>query len=292
MGPPGGIALVAAQLPAGKAERLFPGRGVLGEIQVDAPDFPGPGMPVGHRVVDRPERGAGRGLAVLRKPNAVERIFVEVFFGSDQGQVGAVVAHGQEEGLVLDGRHGRDGLSGHASAVEGFVGHIGGLDGRTIVSGRDDGRDPRPLGELHPGDGRFIHRLPHLPRPPRRAGHGPALGMVGFVVIDLAEGLGVIAVVLEVLGEAEAFPEAPAIERVTIGVVAGGVGTQSEHQGDSRGTALGSLAVGAPEGGPPGGQPVDTGGPDGLLAVASQQRSQIVRGDEQDIGAVPGRGGR
>ena len=101
-----------------------------------------------------------------------------------------------------------------------------------------------------------------------------------------------IPVVPEVLGEAGAFPEPLAIESVTIGVVAGGVGSQSEHQGHSRRTALGRLAVGPPEGGPPGGQPVDTGGLSGLLAIAAQQRPQIVRGDEQDIGAVLGQGGR
>ena len=55
---------------------------------------------------------------------------------------------------------------------------------------------------------------------------------------------------------------------------------------------MGSLAVGPPEGGPPGGQPVDARGLNGLLAVAAQQGPQIVRGDEQDIGAVLGRGGR
>lgn len=292
MGAAGGDSPVAAQLPAGKAEGLLPGGGVLGEIQVDAPDFPGPGVPVGHRVVDRPEGRAGRRLAVLRKPDAVERILVEVFLGSDQGEVGAVVAHGQEEGPVLGGRHGRDGLSGHASAVEGFVGDVGGLDGGTIVSGSDDGGDLRPPGELHLGDGRFVHRLPHLPLPPRRAGHRPALRMVCFVVVDLAEGLGVISVVLEVLGEAGVFPEALAIEGVAIGVVSGGVGPQSEHQGHARRTALGCLAVGSAEGGPPGGQPVDAGGLDGLLSVGAQQGAQIVGGDEQDVGAVPGRGGR
>ena len=101
-----------------------------------------------------------------------------------------------------------------------------------------------------------------------------------------------IAVVLEVLGEAGAFPEALAMEGVAIGVVAGGIGPQSEHQGHPRRTALGSLAVGAAEGGPPGGQPVDAGSLNGLLAVAAQQRPQIVGGDEQDVGAVLGRGGR
>ena len=82
------------------------------------------------------------------------------------------------------------------------------------------------------------------------------------------------------------------MEGVAIGVVAGGVGPQSEHQGHSRRTALGSLAVGPAEGGPPGGQTVDAGGLDGLFAVGAQQGPEIVGGDEQDVGLVPGRSGR
>lgn len=79
--------------------------------------------------------------------------------------------------------------------------------------------------------------------------------VTAFVVVEFAEGLGVVSVVFEVLGQGDKvglFGAIP-VEAIGEGVGAGGFGAQAGEEGDARGAALGGLAVGAVEEGAAGG---------------------------------------
>ena len=85
---------------------------------------------------------------------------------------------------------------------------------------------------------------------------------------DLADPRGVVAMILEVLG-----PHRPVSDTgsgIAVAERTGGVGVIPGHEGGTRGTTVGALAVGSCKESSPGGEAVDVGGLTDFVAVAGE----------------------
>jgi len=105
-------------------------------------------------------------------------------------------------------------------------------------------------------------------------------------VIDLAEALGVVAIVLEVLGQGDNVGQNPAEVGLEV-VDAGGLGTQTGEQGGAGRAAHGLLAVGTGKPGALRSQAVDVGGLHLGATVAAQLGAHVVGGDEEHVAPFP-----
>ena len=107
-------------------------------------------------------------------------------------------------------------------------------------------------------------------------------------MVDLADALRVVAVVLEVLGQGDDVR----VDGAEVGVVPvdpDGIGAEPGHDRSAGRAAERLLAVGAVEADTRGGQAVDVGAEDMAGAVAPEVRPQVIDGDEKDVGALCGR---
>ena len=114
-------------------------------------------------------------------------------------------------------------------------------------------------------------------RPGRRI-----LGGFAAPVEDLADGTGMVTVVLEVLWQGDCFRPGFPEMRIEIPDL-DGVRSQSRQQGKSRRTAHRLLAVGPAEQCAALGQEIHVWRDRGLVAITSEGGAQIIDGDEQDI---------
>ncbi len=163
-------------------------------------------------------------------------------------------ADGEEEGLTfLLERTER--LRGEARGLPvgiGVVGDVSRLDGGS--AGAALLVDVRRIGDhLERGLGSVGRRLGGFPR------HGPARGIVEAAMEDLAHGLAMVAVILEMVRDRDGVGEGLAEMRLKV-PHAGGVRTTAGHERGARRAAHGLLAIGAVEGGATGSDAIEVRG--------------------------------
>lgn len=122
-----GDVVIAAEFEAGPLDGVFDGFDAPGWGRVPAGGVAaGFGGVVGGVVVSDDVGVSGRrAMSGIGEEGLIFWVEVEVFFGGDEGEVGASVSDGEEEGLVFEFFEGGDGVGGHAAGEEGVVGDIG-----------------------------------------------------------------------------------------------------------------------------------------------------------------------
>ena len=243
-----------------------------------------------HRVHGQRGRAA-RQKGIRRQRNLVAVIKLPVFAWRDKGQVRPDEARRQKEGLILlrELTHGRQRLIGNFAVRRATVRHV--LDLRRRRAHASDGRRALAVG-LH-----LFAIVSQRPPAFRRPGRGllrpvirlvPRLRIGNRVVVDFPVGDRVVAMLHELLrqrhdignGVAEISDQIPDLRRI---------GPQPRHDAGPRGIANRLLAVGAIKQNPARRKGVNVRRLDRLRAITSQLWTQVVHGDEKDIGAIGGR---
>ena len=118
----------------------------------------------------------------------------------------------------------------------------------------------------------------------------PGLGVdeavLGVVVVEFADGAGLVAMLAEPAAHRHRGRILDEMVRVGVPVV------QAEHEAGTAGGADDALRVGAIEDDAFLGEPVEVRRDRRLVAIAAKSRGQIVRDDEEDVGSVGRRFGR
>jgi hypothetical protein len=199
--------------------------------------------------------------------------FVEVLFRGVPGEVGAVEAAGEEEGLVV-------------AALEEVAGPAGeaGVGGVLVLNIEGAPIEVACAGDLIDGSFGGVEEAVEV------VVGLPGGGLILAAVEDFAAAEDGVAAAHEVLREGDGVGGAVAPD-VAVGVDAGGGGAEAGHEAGAGGVAAGGLAVGAAEGDAAFGEGVDVGG-DGL-GVAGEGADpvvEIVNGDKEHVGAAWGLG--
>jgi len=229
------------------------------------------------------EGGGGDVVAIafwcIGKANGFERVEVEVFFWSNKGCVGPEEARGDEKGIVALFCHEFNCFGGDHAVGLFFVGAIGGepAKGTADLAVRFGIEDEVFIGFVA-ADG-IDDTLPGWFVV--EAVGADAGGDV--VVVDFTHTGHVIAILNKMLGESDGIGNGSAkmlVEVVDFDLI----GPEPGHDGGPAGVAERELIVGPVEADAPGGEAVDVWCFDDEISVTTQRRSEIVDGDEEDIG--------
>lgn len=213
------------------------------------------------------------------KTDRVEWVEVEVFLGRDEGRVGPEEAGRDEERFVPFFSHEFDRFSGDHSVGLFFVSTIGGepAEGTADLAVRFGIEDKVFVGFVA-ADG-IDDTLPR--RLVIEAIGADAGGDV--VVVDFTHTGHVIAILNKMLGEGDGIGNGSAkmlVEVVDFDLV----GPEPGHDGGPAGVAERELIVGPVKSDALSGEAVDVWCFDHEISVTTQRRSEIIDGDEEDIG--------
>ena len=229
------------------------------------------------------EGGGGDVVAIafwcIGKANGFERVEVEVFFWSNKGRVGPEETSRDEERFIPFFNHEFDCFGGDHAVGLFFVGAIGGepAKGTADLAVRFGIEDEVFIGFVAANGiddtlpGWFVVE----------AIGADAGGDV--VVVDFTHTGHVIAILNKMLGESDGIGNGSAkilVEVVDFDLI----GPEPGHDRGPAGVAEWELIVGPVKADASGGEAVDVGCFDDKITVTTQRRSEIIDGDEEDVG--------